>query len=181
MTKITANAGLSKVLETPLPVALPRLPEAMEDLRVSVERFCLLAGVEALGEMLSEDAEALCGPRHGRSPQRRGHRWGHRWGTTTSEIAYHGGKVKITRPRVRDLGGPGATLGELAGTLGPRTPAGLGDEPDGAEGLDAQVPPCRTALGGRPAGPRARRHLEVGGLAALRRHLAQEARGVAVL
>ena len=105
MTKITANAGLSKVLETPLPVALPRLPEAMEDLRVSVERFCLLAGVEALGEMLSEDAEALCGPRHGRSPQRRGHRWGHRWGTTTSEIAYHGGKVKITRPRVRDLVG----------------------------------------------------------------------------
>jgi transposase-like protein len=101
MTKITANARLSKVLETPLAVALPRLPEAMEDLRVSVERFCLLAGVEALGEMLAEDAQALCGPRHGRSPQRRGHRWG----TTTSEIAYHGGKVKITRPRVRDLVG----------------------------------------------------------------------------
>jgi len=101
MTKITANRRLSKVLETPLPVALPSLPEAMEDLQVSVERFCLLAGVEALGEMLAEDAEALCGPRHARSPARRGHRWG----TTTSEIAYHGGKVKVSRPRVRDLAG----------------------------------------------------------------------------
>ena len=38
----------------------------MEDLRVSVERFCLLAGVEALGEMLAEDAEALRAKRYRR-------------------------------------------------------------------------------------------------------------------
>ena len=101
MTKPTTKGRLSKLLEVPLPVLPPALPEAFEDLRLSVDRFCLLAGVEALGEMLAEDAEALCGPRHARTRGRRGHRWGR----TRSEIAYHGGKVKVARPRVRDLAG----------------------------------------------------------------------------
>ncbi len=99
MTKTTQNSRLSKLLQSPLPVLPPALPEAFEDLRLSVDRFCLLAGVEALGEMLAEDAEALCGPRHARTAGRQGHRWG----TTRSEIAYHGGKVKVVRPRVRGL------------------------------------------------------------------------------
>ena len=99
MTKTTQNSRLSKLLQSPLPVLPPALPEAFEDLRMSVDRFCLLAGVEALGEMLAEDAEALCGPRHARTAGRQGHRWG----TTRSEIAYHGGKVNLARPRVRDL------------------------------------------------------------------------------
>ncbi len=49
MTKDIPNARLSKVLAAPLPLAVPRLPSALEGLRVSVDRFCLLAGVEALG------------------------------------------------------------------------------------------------------------------------------------
>jgi transposase-like protein len=106
MTKDIPNARLSKVLATPLPLAVPSLPSALEDLRVSVDRFCLLAGVEALGEMLAEDAEALCGPRHARSPERRGYRWG----TTASAVAYQGGKVKVSRPRVRDLAGTEMSL-----------------------------------------------------------------------
>jgi transposase-like protein len=101
MTKDIPNTRLSKVLEAPLPSSLPNLPSAFEDLRISVDRFCLLAGVEALGEMLAEDAEVLCGPRHARTRSRRGHRWGQ----TRSEIAYHGGKVKVVRPRVRGLAG----------------------------------------------------------------------------
>ena len=101
MTQDIPNARLSKVLEAPLPLAVPSLPSALKELRVSVDRFCLLAGVEALGEMLAEDTEALCGPRHARLPERRGYRWG----TTTSEVAYQGGKVKVSRPRVRDLAG----------------------------------------------------------------------------
>lgn len=56
MTKTTQNSRLSKLLQSPLPVLPPALPEAFEDLRMSVDRFCLLAGVEALGEMLAEDA-----------------------------------------------------------------------------------------------------------------------------
>ncbi len=67
------------------------MPEAFDDLRMSVDRFCLLAGLESLNEMMSADAEALCGSRHARSGERKGHRWG----TTRSEIAYHGGKVKV--------------------------------------------------------------------------------------
>ncbi len=59
MTKDIPNNCLSKVLEAPLPLTLPSLPSAFEYLRISVDRFCLLAGVEALGEMLAEDAEAL--------------------------------------------------------------------------------------------------------------------------
>ncbi len=101
MTKDIANARLSKALGAPLPLAVPSLPSAFEDLQISVDRFCLLAGVEALGEMLSEDAEELCGLRHARSAERRGHRWGR----ASSELAWQGGKIKVTRPRVRDLAG----------------------------------------------------------------------------
>jgi transposase-like protein len=106
MTQDIPNARLSKVLEAPLPLAVPSLPSALEELSLSVDRFCLLAGVEALGEMLAEDAEALCGPRHARRPARRGYRWG----TTVSEVAYQGGKVKVSRPRVRDLAGKEMSL-----------------------------------------------------------------------
>ncbi len=101
MTKTIANAGLSKVATTPLPLPFPCLPEALDEVRMSVDRFCLLAGIETLHEMLAEDAAAICGPRHGRAPGRRGYRWG----TVRSELAYRGGKVKIARPRVRDLSG----------------------------------------------------------------------------
>ena len=101
MTKNIPNARLSKALEAPLPLAVPSLPSALEDLQISVGRFCLLAGVEALGEMLAEDAEALCGPRHARSAER----WAYRWGTADSELAWQGGKIKVARPRVRDLSG----------------------------------------------------------------------------
>ncbi len=101
MTETNPNTRVSKVAETPLPFCLPSLPEALEEVAMSVDRFCLLAGIETLNEMLAEDAEALCGPRHVRSPARRGYRWG----TTRSELAYHGGKVKVARPRVRDLAG----------------------------------------------------------------------------
>ena len=35
---------------------LPSMPEAFDDLRMSVDRFCLLAGLESLNEMMSADA-----------------------------------------------------------------------------------------------------------------------------
>ena len=108
MTKNSPNTRLSKALEAPLPLAVPSLPSVFEDLRISVDRFCLLAGVEALGEMLAEEAarpgpeaEALCGPRHARSAEWRAHRWG----MADSELAWQGVKIKVTRPRVRDLSG----------------------------------------------------------------------------
>ena len=83
------------------PFALPPLGEALDAARQSVERFCLLAGIEALAEMMEADATAICGARH----RRHGARRGYRWGRTQSQIGYHGGRVKVTRPRVRDRAG----------------------------------------------------------------------------
>ncbi|MGH7749373.1 MAG: IS256 family transposase, partial [Candidatus Dormibacteria bacterium] len=40
---------------------------------------------------------ALCGPRHGRDPDREAHRWGR----TRGRIDFHGGTVAVERPRVR--------------------------------------------------------------------------------
>ena len=88
-------------------IPMPPLADAMDAVHLSVDRFCLLAGVEALAEMMEEDATTVCGARH----RRHGDRRGYRWGRTHSEIGYHGGKVKVARPRVRDRAG----LGELAG------------------------------------------------------------------
>ena len=67
---------------------------------VSFDRFCLTAGIEALGTMMEKDAEEACGVRHARSDGRRGHRWGR----TQGKIGFHAGKVAVERPRVRDLG-----------------------------------------------------------------------------
>ena len=39
-----------------------------------------------------------------------GDRRGYRWGRTHSEIGYHGGKVKVARPRVRDRAGKEVSL-----------------------------------------------------------------------
>lgn len=63
----------------------------------SFERFCLAAGLETLGTMLEGDATALCGGRHGRGAGRRAQRWGR----TVGPIGFHGGKVAVSRPRVR--------------------------------------------------------------------------------
>ena len=74
MTKDISSKLRSKVSARPLPMPVPTMAEAMEDVRQSVDRFCLLAGIEAMGEMLEVDAAALCGPRHQRSTARRGDR-----------------------------------------------------------------------------------------------------------
>ncbi len=40
-------------------IAMPPLADAMDAVRLSVDRFCLLAGVEALAEMMEEDATTV--------------------------------------------------------------------------------------------------------------------------
>lgn len=88
-------------MDSPLPLPLPTLTEAVEEVRLNVARFCLLAGIEALQSMMEEDATAVCGARYRRHPDHQAYPWG----TTVSEVACHGGKVKMPRPRVRDLSG----------------------------------------------------------------------------
>ena len=87
---------------TALPVmAMSPVGKAMEEVSASFERFCLAAGIEALGEMMQRDAAEACGARHSRVEARRGYRWGR----TRGKIGFHGGKVDIERPRVRDFAG----------------------------------------------------------------------------
>src|ERR1700730_9773170 len=85
----TATALLPKILR---PVG-----KAWGEVSASFDRFCVAAGIEALGTMLEKDAEEACGPRHWRGEGRRGYRWGR----TQGKIGFHGGKVTIERPRVR--------------------------------------------------------------------------------
>ena len=50
--------------------------EAFTEVRASFDRFCLAAGIEALGTMMEADVTAACGRRHGRDAARRAHPWG---------------------------------------------------------------------------------------------------------
>ena len=75
------------------------MDEAFAEVRASFDRFCLAAGIEALGTMMEADVTAACGPRHGRNPARRAHRLGR----TRGRIGFHGGKIEVERPRVRGL------------------------------------------------------------------------------
>ena len=76
---------------------VPGLEAAWQDVDSSFERFCLSAGIEAMEQMLCEDAQRLAGPRHSRRQERAGHRWG----ATKGKIGFHGGRVVVRRPRVR--------------------------------------------------------------------------------
>lgn len=75
--------------------------ETLSNISASFELFCLASGMEALGEMMDDDAQAICGPRHARGYFRRAHRWG----KTKGKIGFHGGKVEVERPRLRSFAG----------------------------------------------------------------------------
>ncbi len=92
---------MKKPITSPAVGPLALVEEAVDEVRASFERLCLTAGLATLTGMMEEDAARLCGPRHGRG----GGRAGHRWGKTKGKIGFHGGKVDIGRPRVRDFAG----------------------------------------------------------------------------
>src|ERR1700758_3395382 len=97
-TNMTTGTALPpRVLE---PV-LGSVDKAFEDVTASFDRFCLTAGVKALGEMMENEAAEACGPRHSRGKERSGYRWGR----TRGKIPFHPGKIEIERPRVRDFAG----------------------------------------------------------------------------
>jgi transposase-like protein len=88
---------MKRPITPPVPDATALVEGAWQAVGASFERFCLMTGIATLSQMMTEDAERLCGPRHGRS----GSRAGHRWGRTKGKIGFHGGTVPIERPRVR--------------------------------------------------------------------------------
>ena len=73
------------------------LDQAFQDVRQSFDKFCLVAGIEALQELMEKDAAEICGERY----QRHEGRKGRRWGTLKGDAAFHGGRVAIDRPRLR--------------------------------------------------------------------------------
>src|SRR2546423_6890954 len=79
---------------------------AFAEVRASFDRFCLAAGIEALGTMMEADVTAACGPRHGRDAARRAHRWGR----TRGRVGFHGGKIEGERPRGPGVDRPGGTI-----------------------------------------------------------------------
>ena len=84
----------------PSSIALaPSLKAAWQDVDISFDRFCLVAGIGAMEQVLREDAQRLTGPRHGRG----GGRVGHRWGMTKGKIGFHGGNVAVQRPGVHAM------------------------------------------------------------------------------
>src|SRR2546430_16106106 len=88
--------------------------EALSKISASFELFCLASGIEALGEMMDRDAQAICGPRRARGRDRRGHRWGEKKG----KIGFHGGKGGNERAKRRGLyeigRGAGRGRGEIS-------------------------------------------------------------------
>src|SRR4030081_51965 len=80
--------------------------EAFAEVRASFDRFCLAAGIEALGTMMEAGGTAGGGPRHGRDAARRAHRWGR----TQGRIGFHGGKIEVERPQVRGVDGREVTI-----------------------------------------------------------------------
>ena len=101
MGKNIRSSSSPKALAPSIP--MPPLADAMDAVRLSVDRFCLLAGVEALAEMMEEDATTVCGARH-RAP----------WEpsrlslgpATQSEIGYHGGIKREHRGTLAATGSP---------------------------------------------------------------------------
>src|SRR6516162_278412 len=92
---------MTSTTTTPSFALVPSLETAWQDVDSSFERFCLTAGIEAVEQMLCEDAQYLAGKPHSRS----GDRVGQRWGRTKGKIGFHGGKVTVRRPRVRSYDG----------------------------------------------------------------------------
>lgn len=74
--------------------------EAFEELSESFDRFCLRTGLEAFEALMAEEVVELCGSPHERDSQP-----AYRWGSATGEVPFHGGKVQVKRPRVRDKAG----------------------------------------------------------------------------
>ena len=61
MTKDVSGTLGSKSPEWPMPMPAPT--DALEEVRQSMDRFCLLVGIEVLGETLEKDTAARCEPR----------------------------------------------------------------------------------------------------------------------
>ena len=78
-----------------------RLEEVVGHGRESLLALVMQFGLAAFREMLEEDLEQLCGPRHARSEQRKAYRHGRE----SSRLSLGGRKIRLEKPRLRGLRG----------------------------------------------------------------------------
>ena len=93
MTKDSRSWIHSKVQGSSLPVSVPPLAEAFDAVQISVNRFCLLAGIEVLQELMADDVASLCGPMHRHDAERKAYRWG----TTVAQIYKKTGNLRAVQ------------------------------------------------------------------------------------
>ncbi len=91
---------MKKTITTRASDATTMVEAAWQTVGESFDRFCLTAGIASLTQMMEEDSKRLCGPRHGRSDQRAGHRWGR----TTGRLGFHGGTIEVERASCASTG-----------------------------------------------------------------------------
>lgn len=77
------------------------LEDAFQGVQQSFDKFCLVAGIEAMQELMEKEAAEICGERYERHEGRRGRRWG----MVKGQAPFHGGRVAIDRPRLRSPDG----------------------------------------------------------------------------
>ena len=92
-TSITSSKALATA-----PNVHTLVEEAYDTMAASFEQFCLMAGIESLTQMMDEDVHHLAGQRYEHRSGKPGYRWGH----TKAQVGFHGGKVDVDRPRVRN-------------------------------------------------------------------------------
>jgi putative transposase len=93
-TKPALRAVPTASVQIPLP-----MQEVLADVRHAFMGLCIHAGRQVLSKMMELDRVALCGTKGVPDAQRRALRGGH----TTSQVVLGGQRIRIRRPRARDL------------------------------------------------------------------------------
>lgn len=101
---VTKRARKEGVVAHPSATRRVRLGEVLVQARTALREIVLGSGFQVLTAMLEEDREALCGPRHSQSEERRAYRHG----SEDAPVVLGGRKVRVKKLRVRS-----ATGGEI--------------------------------------------------------------------
>jgi hypothetical protein len=101
---VTKRARKEGVVAHPSATPRVRLGEVLVQARTALRELMLGSGFQVLTAMLEEDREALCGPRHSQSEERRAYRHG----SEDAPVVLGGRKVRVKKLRVRS-----ATGGEI--------------------------------------------------------------------
>lgn len=106
MRKGVRRAAKKKASEKVAGATLSGLVAVVAEARRALREVVLEAGFGVFAELLEEDREALCGPRHVRAAERRAYRHGYDQGRLTMG----GRQVRMRKPRVRGVDGTEESL-----------------------------------------------------------------------